>query len=55
MEGLASIIADGLGDHNLTVIPANDARAARQLDQNGGHGRIVAPQARQRRFAFAWA
>jgi hypothetical protein len=37
MEGLASIIADGLGD------------------QNGGHGRIVAPQARQRRFAFAWA
>jgi hypothetical protein len=35
-----------LGDHDLAVIPADDTRAARQLDQNSGHATIVASRRR---------
>jgi RimJ/RimL family protein N-acetyltransferase len=49
MQWLAPTIADVPGDHDLAVIAANDTRAARQLDQNGGHSGIVAPLTTQRR------
>jgi hypothetical protein len=47
-QWLATTIADILGDHDLAVIAANDTRVARQLDQNSGHSRIVAPGTSQR-------